>query len=169
MSSIDKSKMKNSVGNYITQQLFVDFGYDETAAQYTVTKEDRLYNGTFYPSLYRRYMEIADPTEYEFATQCLYDWEHWQRIVNNKMLSERLGIAEWREELEVKLRSAAVRNVLNQASENFSAAKWAADRGWDVRRGRPSKEEKARESSIKSKIEKSIADDSARIVSLVRK
>lgn len=154
----------------ITQGLFVDFAYDETFAQYTISKEDKEYNGKMYPSLYKLYMDTADPTEYRFAMEHLLGWDHWQRICANKILSEKLDIESWREELEVKLRSQAMKEVISIAKNgNFNAAKWLSDKGWDTKRGRPSNEERKKESAIKKKIAQSIEDDSNRVVEFVRK
>jgi len=84
---------------------------------------------------------MEDLLEYEFSYEYLLGWNHWQRICNNKLFTEK--IAEWRRELELKIRSQAVRDIIDMTAEerSFQAAKWLADKGWDKKgAGRPTKE-----------------------------
>tara|TARA_R110002012_G_scaffold12004_3_gene53609 strand:+ start:229 stop:762 length:534 start_codon:yes stop_codon:yes gene_type:complete len=137
-----KSKMKDDKGRYITQSLFLEVGYDTDKAIFTLDGEDKKYKGVLYPSLKKQYMNLADPIEYTFATTYLYDWEHWNRITNNKMLLEH--ISKWREELELHLMSEGVLTLIDLAKndKSYQAGKWLADHGWAKNsKGRPSKEE----------------------------
>lgn len=163
----DKSRFKDSMLRYRTQSLFLEYQYDEGPAVYSLTGEDKEYNGTVYPSLRRLYLEMADPTEYEFANKYLFDWDHWQKIVNNAILYAY--IEEWREELEVKIRSQAIRKMLAMDG-NFNAIKWAADGHWNTRgRGRPKKEDKVKERQIREKAVAETLDDSSRILPFIAK
>lgn len=141
--------MQDAMGKPITQSLFLEIGYTDQAV-YTLKDQDHEHNGNYYPSLKRLYLECADPTEYEFATTYLLGWKHWLRLCENKMV--RKHIDEWREELEVKLRSRGVKNVLESAkSGNYQAARWLADRGWDTRgAGRPSKADVEKEQRVQA-------------------
>jgi hypothetical protein len=143
--------MLDSMGKFRTQSLFLELGYGEDAV-YTLKDQDHEHNGTVYPSLKRIYLELEDPTEYEFATLHLLGWRHWQRMCENKVI--RKHIDEWREELEIKLRSQAIKDAIQQAKQgHFQAAKWVADRGWATRgAGRPSKAEIEREKTIQTRI-----------------
>jgi hypothetical protein len=136
-----KEQMLDTMGRPITQSLFLEIGYTDTSV-FTLKEYDYEYKGQTYPSLKRLYLEEEDPTEYDFACKYLLGWKHWQRILENK--SVRAHIDEWREELEVKLRSRGVKALmLSAVSGNHQSAKWMADRGWDIRAaGRPSKAEK---------------------------
>lgn len=164
----DRSKFKDSMGRYLTQSLFLENGYNTELAVYTLTDEDKEYKGTIYPSLRRLYLECMDPTEYAFANKYLWGWEHWQKICNNKLMSE--FIDSWRAELEVKIRSAGVKAIMVGALGNFSAARWIADGKWNTqKRGRPSKEELERERKIRERAVEGAADDSDRISYLIRK
>lgn len=152
---MDKSKLVDTQGRPLTQSLFLEFGYNEYAV-YTTKDNDHEYKGIIYPSLKRLYIEAEDPIEYDFANEYLLGWQHWIRLCENKMI--RNHIDEWREELEIKLRTRAVKEMIKTASENFQAAKWLADRGWINRgAGRPSKadiqEEKEKASRIKEEFE----------------
>jgi len=139
---VNKSKFKAEAGQYKTQVIFLEVNYNEEEAVYTLDGEDKTYKGVTYPSLKRLYLEMEDPTEYLFATKYLYDWDHWQRIVNNKMLFRH--IEKWREELQLSLKAEGIRSMLDLASEgkSFQAGKYLAECGWEEgKRGRPSKEE----------------------------
>lgn len=137
---IDKSKMMDTGGRYLTQSMFLEVNYEPNAT-FTLKDNDHEWNGVIYPSLKRLYIEFEDPTEYDFANTYLLGWRHWQKLIGNKMLLNH--VQEWREELEFKLRAKGVKNMmLSAASGNYQASKWLVDRGWDTRgAGRPSKAE----------------------------
>lgn len=143
--------MLDSMGKFRTQSLFLELGYG-TEALFTLKDQDHEHDGKTYPSMKRLYLEFEDPTEYEFANTVLLNWKHWQRMCENKVI--RKHIDEWREELEVKLRSQAIRDAIQEAKKgHFQAAKWVADRGWSTRgAGRPTKAEIEHEKRVQSKI-----------------
>ncbi len=164
----DRSKLKDPQGRYLTQGLFLEMQYDDLRyTMYTLKDEDLDHKGTIYPSLRRLYLEMEDPTEYNFANKYLWGWEHWQKICSNSLLYDH--IVKWQEELEVRLRAKAIKSMLKMADGNFNAAKWAADGHWNVKRGRPSKEERDRERRIREKAIEETANDASRVVDLVRK
>lgn len=154
--------MLDSGGKPLTQSLFLEIGYTKDAI-YTLKEDDHYYEGKLYPSLKRLYVECEDPTEYQFATNYLLGWKHWLRLCDNKVI--RKHIDEWREELEVKLRSKAVREMLKSANNgSFQAAKFLADRGWDTRgAGRPSKAEIEKEKAIQSRVDDEFSADIFRL------
>ena len=162
----DKSRFKDKMGRYLTQSLFLEYQWDTDTAVYTLTDEDKVFEGKTFISLRKLYLEMMDPTEYQFACKYLWGWEHWQRIIENKMLYAY--IERWQEELEVKIRAEAVKRMLSLES-NFNAVKWAADGHWNVRRGRPTKAERERERKVRERAVKETETDSERIVHLVKK
>lgn len=161
---IDKSKLVDSMGRPLTQSLFLEIGYSDFAV-YTLKEFDYEYKGKKYPSLKRLFLQEEDPTEYSFAEKHLLGWQHWKRLCENKSIASH--VEEWREELELKVRSQAVRDMMNLcASEqgNFSAAKFLADRGWEKRAaGRPSKAEKERHLRVEEKINDEFQADVIRL------
>lgn len=161
-----RDQMIDSMGKYITQGLFLEVNYNEAMSVFTLKEVDHEHNGKMYPSLKRLYMEIADPTEYEFATQHLAGWKHWQRMCDNKML--RVHIDEWRDELEIKLRSQAVKQIIKASDGpfgNVQAAKWVSDRGWSTRgAGRPTKAEVEHERKIQAGMANEYTADVVRLV-----
>lgn len=156
---MDRTKLKDTMGRPLTQGLFLEINYDTKYAVYTLDEEDKTYNGVVYPSLKALFLKIADPTEYKFAKQCLLNWRHWVRLNANKVLREYFD--EWREELEVMLRSDAIDGIAELATDgNFQAAKFLAEKGWDQRpAGRPSKAEKEREMRITDRISDALTED----------
>lgn len=155
--------MVDSIGKFRTQSLFLELGYGDEAI-YTFKDKDHELNGKKYFSLKRLYLETEDPTEYEFAITYLVNWKHWQRLCENKLI--RRYIDEWRDELEVKLRSRGVKNAMYAAQEgNYQAAKWLADRGWSTRgAGRPTKAEIDREKKIQAGIADEYEADVIRLI-----
>lgn len=161
---IDKSKLKDTMGRPLTQGLFLEFNYDTTYAVYSLLDEDNDFRGTLYPSLKKLYLAEDDPTEYTFAKKHLLGWKHWQRMNENKMLKEHFD--EWREELEIKLRSDAIRTIIDMTADgsNYQAAKFMADRGWDKRgAGRPSKSEIDRSKRVNERISNDFDLDAERM------
>ncbi|MNJ80422.1 hypothetical protein D3C77_788000 [compost metagenome] len=79
-------------------------------------------------------------------------------------------MTEWREELELKVRSQAIRDMQSLcASENgnFSAAKFLADRGWEKRApGRPTKLDKEKEDRLADRLSEEFSADIVRMKGL---
>lgn len=154
--------MRDSMGKMRTQSLFLELGYG-TEACFTLKDEDHEHNGRVYPSLKRLYLECSDPTEYSFAKEHLLGWSHWQRMCENKVIFRH--IQEWRDELEVKLRSQAIMDAISEARKgHFQAAKWVADRGWSTRgAGRPSKADVEHEKKVQARIDNEYSGDVVRM------
>lgn len=163
MENIDKQAlMLDSMGRFRTQSLFLEMGYQDEAI-FTLKEEDYDYEGRKMISLKKAYLECADPTEYTFAKTYLLGWKHWQKLCENKAI--RNHIDEWREELEVMLRSKAINDAIAAAKTgNFQAAKWVADRGWISRgAGRPSKSEVEHEKKVQARINDEFTADVVRL------
>lgn len=163
---MDKSRLKANNGIPLTQSLFLEIGYTSFAV-YTLKDEDFEYKGAVYPSLKRLYLEMQDAGEYEFATTYLLGWNHWQRLCNNKTILKH--IEEWRYELELKLRSEAIKMIRAKAvtEKGINASKWLAERGWDKRgAGRPTKSEIEHERKFQADVVNLFEDDLKRIEGL---
>lgn len=159
---IDKNKLVDNSGRPLTQSLFLEIGYSEFAI-YTLKDQDHEYNGTIYPSLKRLFLEMEDPTEYEFANTYLLGWKHWKRMNENKILSKHFE--EWREELEYKMRCKGVKALITNAKNgSFQAAKFLVDKGWDKRQaGRPSKAELEEEKAFQLRVAEDYSADIIRL------
>lgn len=159
---LDKELMKDSKQRPLTQGLFLELGYNTKFAMFTLKDEDFFYEGQFYPSLKKLYLGMEDPIEYEFATKYLLGWSHWERICNNKLMSPH--IEEWRKELSLKLQYKGFREMIKKAETSPMAAKWLADRGWEVKEaGRPSKAEKISASKVEEKFNSEFGADIIRL------
>jgi hypothetical protein len=163
--TIDKERMKTSTGNLITEALFLENGYREHAI-YTLKDEDFEYEGRVLPSIKKIYMEECfggEDGEYDFACKNFVSWAHWKRIVKNKKMT-RL-VQEWRDEIEVKIRSNGLKRVIENADNgSFQAAKWVAEGGFNKRKaGRPSKEEIESSIAKEKRLEDEYADDIVRL------
>lgn len=160
---MERAKLQDIMGKPLTQSLFLEIGYNTEFAVYTLKDEDHEYQNKIYPSLKKLYIEMGDPTEYEFANTYLLGWRHWKRLCANKVI--RTHIEEWREELELKLRCQGVKATIKAASDgSFHAAKWLADRGWESRgAGRPTKEEVERERKFQARASEEYSGDVVRL------
>lgn len=163
---MDKSLLKSTNGIPLTQSLFLEIGYTDYAV-YTLKDEDYEYKGKVFPSLKRLYLEMEDVGEYLFASEHLLGWDQWNRLCQNKQVSEH--IEKWRYELELKLRSKAIMEIQLRAKseKGISAARWLAEKGWDKRQaGRPSKAEVEREVKMQADLQSLYGDDLKRIEGL---
>lgn len=162
-----KDRLKDQMGKFRTGSLFLEPLYDETNdTVFTLKDYDHTHKGRFHYSLKKIYLEIADPTEYRFAIEVFNSWEHWQRISKNGTISP--FVDKWRDELEVKLRSLSINNIIETAkvidSKALPAMKWLAEGGWRIsKRGRISKEDKEVEVKKEAGILRSINEDLKRI------
>jgi hypothetical protein len=119
------------------------------------------------PSLKALYLACGDPTEYSFAMEAFGSWNQWLKIKASKAIGPYLE--GWDMELELKLKSDGLRSVIGEAKgggkSSFNAAKYLANGDWNkaTKRGRPSKEEVAKELKIAAKLDAEFADDATRI------
>jgi hypothetical protein len=134
---------------------------------YTLKNED--HEG--YPSLYRLYMETADPTEYRFACEHLDGWEHWETL--SECAWFKPYITAWRRELDVRIKSLSLSRILQTASgggrDAFQAGKYLLEGGWQgrddrKRAGRPTKDSIRREAEKLVTVSDQIKQDYDRIM-----
>jgi hypothetical protein len=136
------NKFKDSVGRFFTKGLFKETAIGEKKfVLYTLEEAKQLY------------LSCDDITGYEFASNHLGGWKHWIALHNSPTLEPILR--EWEEELEVKLRSQAIKNImtLSVTDKGYQASKFLADRGWKVKEtGRPTKEAIQKETRVQSRM-----------------
>ena len=137
--------LKDSLGRPRTQSLFVEYKHDKYPAPFTLKPYD--HRGRM--SMYRKYMEIGDPTEYSQAIGLLGSWEHWQTLCAAEWFKP--FVEKWRAELKVKYESERYREMQEVADtckgtpQGIQATRWLAERystPTAPKRGRPSKAEK---------------------------
>lgn len=162
MYSIDKKDLKDHNGRYRTQSLFYETNHSEMEAMLSLKDYNFKKNDKIYYSLKLIYLSYEDITEYQFALDVFGSWKHWNRIKSNALLAPY--IQEWADELEVKIRSNAIRAMVKTAasegSKGISAAKWLADRKWQ---SKDSKKEATHNKKIEKKIKLEIKDDAERL------
>ncbi len=135
---------KDAGNRYRTQSLFAEYPHDTYPAHFTLKREGR----KGFINLYEKYMDIADPTEYQVAVQLFGSWAHWEALKGSKWFMTHLK--SWRVELAVKLESERYHEMLSQVPSHktgVAATKWLAERYGEKKAartaGRPTNEEKA--------------------------
>jgi hypothetical protein len=153
--------VKDSTGRYLTRALFVELADPELAEKYPpkfTLDEAR-----------EAYLDAEDPTEYGAAMRLLGSWEHWKALCANPTVLTY--IKQWREELEIRLRSKAILNIqfLANGEKGFAAAKWLAEKGWaEKQAGRPTKKQVEREAKVQAGIDKELDSDASRVLTFKR-
>lgn len=142
---MDISKFKGGNGKWLTKALFLEKSYEDTTnVVYTLKEADHsMPDGTKLPSLKRLYLDLADTTEYEFATRYLGGWQHWKDLTAHCLREE---VDEWREELDLKLQSESIAQLreLAESGDRMACQFFAKKEYRDKRKaGAPSKAEKA--------------------------
>lgn len=172
----NKNKFFNTAGTHIlTKALFLEVDRDDQGKiLYSLKDEDT----EGYPSLYRLYMELGDLTEYEFATTYFYNWNHWKLLCKAPWFIEH--VARWREELDLKTKSEAIKRIKAEAKNTkgkntFSANKILIDRAWEKSKpqktsssnrtaGRPTREEVLGELKREVSEARILEDDYQRVI-----
>lgn len=134
--------LKDDISRYRTQSLFYENRLDRYPFIFTLKDYDLVIPELDTPvkSLKRVYMELNDPTEYQIAVNVFGGLEHWTNLTSVAWLSPL--IEQWRDELEVKVRSEALLQLRLQSDKSTSAAQFLSKAAWKDRRGRPTKAEK---------------------------
>lgn len=163
----EKRPFRNSIGKLFTRGLFYEEASQEDTTSIIYTLKDRDHKG--YPSLYRLYIEIADPTEYRFAVSCLDGWDHWVELSSAGWFQPY--VSRWRDELDIKLRSEALSAVISVSKNSghnahFQANRYLLEGGWkpeDKKRGRPSKAEIKQELLRRATSLQELEEDASRL------
>jgi hypothetical protein len=155
----NKSLVTTSTGRRLTSGLFEEF-----------EREDAAIPAPFKLSEWRkRYVEIADPTDYQAAMELLGDWDHWQLLLANQQFS--VEVEKWRKEVEVKLRSEGVARLIKHSKgpQGTAAARWLAEAGFVEGRDMRRKKDKSDADTAAKEAKSKVADDAKRLgLSLVK-
>lgn len=158
-------------GKYLLRALFLE-AYDDDGqfVLYSLKDKDQEFNGRSIPSLKRLYIELSDPTEYDFANMYFESWDHWEALCNCVWFKPH--IEKWRRELNIKLKCDSIKRIKEEAKagkNKFQANKYLIDRGWagedtkgSWKMGRPSKQ------AIKEEAAKILEQDSRVLEDLKR-
>lgn len=158
--------LKDSMGRFRTQSLFVEMKHDKYPAPFTL--KDQPHKGAV--SMYEKYMEIGDPTEYATAIGLLGSWRHWEALTSTNWFKPY--ISRWRDELKIQLESERFREMssivetMPGTPQAIQATKWLAERYSkrpNTKRGRPSKAERARALKKETEEDKLLAEEAVRV------
>lgn len=160
---------RNDQDKLIYTGLFVE-EYASPYNMYTLSDKDKTIRGGTYPSLYRLYIEEADVTEYNFASKYFESYQHWDTLT--KMPFFVPFIERWRKELELKIKSQALADIMKQAKSEdfkkaFEASKFIYEKvyvGEKNTKGRPSKKQIKEEAEKQAKESKVVLNDFERLM-----
>ena len=163
--------LKDSVGRFLTASLFREqYNTNADRKEYPpiFTLKDQSYDDPKYGHLIsfkQVYLQLSDPTGYLAALELLGSWKHWQKLCTAPWFQKHL--AEWQDELEVKLKSEGIRRIYDASQadplKGYQASKYLAEKGWEPKRGRPTKAEVDKEKKIQAKLTEALDDDLERI------
>lgn len=160
-----RDQLVDSVGRFRTQSLFRETSYQvkDHDPIYTLKEVDP--QGKL-PSLWKIYVELNDPTEYEFAKLCFGSWRHFRHLCTLRWFSDYIN--QYRDELQVKLQCEGIQRLKGHAQEKGGtpAAKYLAEAGWKGtkgKRGRPSTEEILGEKKRLALIDEEVGEDAQRM------
>lgn len=145
---------KDVKGCWLTQSLFYECRRDNIYKPLYTLKDDD-YKG--FISIKKKYFELNDPTEYLIATTYFGGWEHWKQLCDAQFFSYYVNL--WREELEIKQKCEMLRNLYEDPDQSFFVKKFLINKEYEVKRGRPSKEEIAKNNRINSNVNSQIEND----------
>ena len=158
--------LKDSMGRFRTQSLFIERKNSKYPAPFTLKDID--HNGAL--SMRIIYLDTADPTEYSTAIALLGSWRHWQLLTACEFFKPYVNA--WREELATKFESDRFQEMVEVSSKSqgtpagVAATKWLADRYSkkpELKRGRPSKDEKNKLLLEESAEDKVLEEEAKRI------
>ena len=142
-------KYRNNNNQLLGSGLFYEFASEaRDFLLYTREKEDKVVDGKTYVSLHKAYLELADVTESKFVEKYFESWDHFEWLCSTKWFGEYISL--WRKELELRLRSSALENIVTIASEPSSKSYYEANKfllqgGWkdsgDKKRTKVTKDE----------------------------
>ena len=138
------SKFSNDQNIKYTNALFKELNVDEPdLILYTLAADDITVGDKTYISLRKQYLLLEDPTEYDIASKYFESWTHWKKVRESARIKPYVD--EWRDELEVKLRSKGLKGIVDKMLDgDYQASKYLADKQWTkgiAKRGAPKKAE----------------------------
>ena len=130
---------KDTMNRWLTAGLFHETSSKEGTSLYSLDKARE------------KFLELSDMTGYKFSQEMLGGYQHWQALEASKI---SFYLEEWKDELEVKMRSESLSRIVEVAeSGHYQSNKFLMDRGWDTRgAGRPSKLEVAKQVKQNAKV-----------------
>lgn len=130
-----EAQLRTPQGKLRTKSLFWELSYFEPQnVIFTLKEEDIVREGKTYVSLRKLYLSycVSDPTEYTFAWSVFGSWDTWLQLSRSNYIKK--DVEAWRKEVEVKIKSEAIRSIAEEmrsgGRSSFGAAKLLLERGW---------------------------------------
>ena len=162
--------LKDLQGRFRTQSLFWESRHPNYPPVFTLKKHEH----ENCISMYEKYMEIGDPTEYQVAIRLLGSWDHWCKLIERPWFMDHLS--GWRDELMKRMESERIEELEETARNakgtppGLQATKILLERYAEKpkpKRGRPSKAEK--KAALKQEIEdERDLNDDAKLIGLIK-
>ena len=151
-----------------TGALFYENNYDVTPfTVFTINENDKEVKGHKFYSLRKLYMEMEDPTEYEFAQAVFGSWDWWNLV--KKSYKFKHEFEKWPVELELKLKAKAFAKIKKAANNgDFRASAFLVTKGYNkeetgAQKGRPSKAQVKAEAKRLAEMETEFKSDAERL------
>jgi hypothetical protein len=113
----------------------------------------------------KTFVEMEDLTEYAPAVALAGSWEEWQRFKKEWPAFNEI-LQEWKDELEVRLKSKSIMVIVQNAKDNVEAAKWVAEGKYKPKvAGRPTKAEIEHQKKVDAKVTTAVEDEIERVMS----
>lgn len=164
----ENAKFRDQQGRLLYSKLFYERTIPATRKKVLYTLKDQDHEG--YPSLYQKYLEANDPTEYQFAQECFESYEHWLFLTGQAWFKPYLE--RFRRDLETRIRSKALKSIIAESksgSKNaFMANKYLLEKGWKDTpkhtKGAPTKLDILNAAKTIAEDEKKLEEDYLRVV-----
>ncbi len=172
MALFEREAFINSVGHTRIKSLFLELSYDNNKFQLFTLKDKDIVTSVGKPllSIKKLYLDHVsnDPTEYTFAMAVFGTWDIWDTIRTNPSL--RRYYSKWREEVDVRIKSEAIRSIAEEMREggrsSFTAAKLLLERGWIEKvnpHDRKSERQKQKETTLDRQAMQMLSKDAERL------
>lgn len=165
--------MKDDIGRYRTGTLFWELRrpnegrVEKYPPLFTLKDRPLEVEGVVYPSLKQIYMSYDHIPyfEYDFALDIFGSWDHWTKLSTASYVRETIN--GWRTELEIRNKANAIKTLLTlsrDSDKGLTAARaLLGEEHTGVKRGRPTKEEKARQLKIDQGVRETLEEDMQRL------
>ena len=158
-----KPSYRDEQNRYRTQSLFKEFYIKGKYSPVFTLKE---FDDGELPSMRSLFLEYNDPTGYQFALDVLGSYEHWLKLCALKWFKADY-LNKWLDELEVKLKSEGLRKIntvaAGDSAQAFNASRYLAEKGWEPKKGRPTKADIKRAATIGAEVESRVNSDLERL------
>lgn len=110
------------------------------------------------------FLDHSDPTEYSAALELVGDWKDWQRFKKQWPQFNRI-LDGWKKEVEVKLRSDALKELIKKSKNDVSAARFIVEGKYSPPKN--IKVEREREQEIVQRVFKDNEEELGRVFNVI--